>query len=284
MIAKKSAPARQIKPPFPELTLPTVKSEPKTNFLSYSYLIYGRKKIGKTSLASCFPDCFFLMSEPGAENLRVYQRAMKSWKDFVTYLDLLEANPNRFKTLVVDIGDPLYDWCLQHICEKNGIDHPSDVRDFGATWKEISQEFVRQCNRLLPMNSGRGLVVVSHEKIVEVEIAGSVSKMERIIPTMEKHTLEFFNGKVDVIAYYTYKNKERLIVIDGDEKLEAGCRLKYNFRTPANERVRVIKAGKAEEEAFRNFENAFHNRQVTSGVVAASAPAAPAASVVKKKL
>lgn len=273
------------KPPAPALTLPTEKSVPKANFLEYSYLIYGRKKIGKTSFAGCFPDCFFLMTEPGAENLKVYQRPVRNWKEFVGYLDLLDANRSRFKTIVLDIGDPLYKWCLQHICAEAGIDHPSEMRDYGATWDSIAQEFNKQCNRLLPMNSGRGLVVVSHEKVVEVEVAGSVVKMERIIPTMEKHTLEFFNGKVDVIAYYTYKQKERVLAIDGDEKLEAGCRMKYNFKTPAGERVRVIRAGKSEEETYKNFESAFHNRQTTTGEVAAkpSAPSAPSTSVVKKK-
>ena len=260
-----------------ELTLPTEKSVPKKSFLDYSYMLYGRKKIGKTSLAGCFPDCFFLMSEPGAENLKVYQRPIRNWKEFVGYLDLLDANPERFRTVVIDIGDPLYDWCLKYICDKEGIDHPSEIKDYGATWKAITQELNNQCSRLLPINSGRGLVVTSHEKSIEVDVAGSVTTLQRIIPTMEKHTMEFFNGKVDVIAFYTYKGKERILVIDGDERLEAGCRLKYNFKTTAGERVSVIRAGKTEEETYQNFENAFHNKQLKSGVIAA-----PVDSVVKK--
>lgn len=285
-IVKKKAISKPVtfkpKSPALSLSLPVERSVPKRNFLEYSYLIYGRKKIGKTTLASMFPDSFFLMTEPGAENLKVYQRPVNNWKQFTGYLDLLYKEPTKFKTIIVDIGDPLYKWCLRSICEEQGIDHPNEMRDFGATWDRIAQEFHSQCARLLPMNSGRGLVVISHERSVDVDIAGSVTKMERIVPTMEKNTYEFFNGKTDVIAYYTYQGKERKIIIGGDEKLEAGSRLKYNFLTTRGEKVCVIDGGKSEEETFINFKNAFENKQAEKGGIVKEKSAVVSSSVVKK--
>src|SRR6478752_4032607 len=80
------------------LTLPTEMSVPLTRFQDYSLWLYGARKIGKTTLASMFPDTFLMMAEPGAKDLSVYQRAITQWKHFTGYIKLLEKD-DRFATV-----------------------------------------------------------------------------------------------------------------------------------------------------------------------------------------
>jgi hypothetical protein len=247
------------------ISLPTERSVPKSDLLQYSYLFFGRKKIGKTTLAAQFPDAFFLMTEPGAENLRVYQRAVADWNTFVSYLDLLDENRKRFKTVVLDIADPLYDFCLRQICKDKNLEHPNEAGDYGQTWKKVNSEFEKQCSRLLPMNSGRGLVLISHEKSKEIDVVGEDKPVERIIPTMERHCMEYFNGKVDMIAYYCFKKSKRKIIIQGDEFLEAGCRCEENFLNVSGEKLISFPAGNSAKESYKIFEDAFNNKLSEKG-------------------
>ena len=49
------------------IKLPTKKSKIESDLSKYSILLYGKIKIGKTSLAAQFPDALFLMTEPGGK-------------------------------------------------------------------------------------------------------------------------------------------------------------------------------------------------------------------------
>ena len=66
---------------------------------------------------------------------------------------------------------------------------------------------------------------------------------------------------VDVVAYYQYIGNERYLTIRGDEEVTAGTRTKNHFLTPSGEPIFRIPMGKSEEEAFKNLENAFNNKQ-----------------------
>ncbi|HOK47887.1 MAG TPA: AAA family ATPase, partial [Bryobacteraceae bacterium] len=61
------------------MALPTKKTPPRANLGDYSILIYGPTKIGKTTLASQFPEALFLATEPGLNALEAYQIPITSW-------------------------------------------------------------------------------------------------------------------------------------------------------------------------------------------------------------
>ena len=61
-----------------DLTLAEVNSPPE-ELRAFSMLIYGSKKIGKTTLASRFPNPYFLALEPGTKALRVRSSACPTW-------------------------------------------------------------------------------------------------------------------------------------------------------------------------------------------------------------
>lgn len=247
------------------VSLPTEKSKPVSTIGGYSILIYGKKKIGKTTLAAQFPDALFLMLEPGAKKLSIYQRSVPDWRHFKGYVQLICAQKNPFQTIVIDPVDILYDHCLRYVCTKLVIQHPSDEA-YGKGWDAVKKEFNGEISKLL--NSGKGVIFISHMKEEEIE-ERSGKKYHRRTNTMAGQARGAIEGVVDVWACYDYEGKERTLTILGDDFTDAGHRLNEppgaRFLFSSGRPIREIPMGKTSKEAFENFMKAFNNQLQEGG-------------------
>jgi hypothetical protein len=238
-------------------------------------LFFGDKKIGKTSLAAQFPDALFLMTEPGARALPVYQISILDWRMFRDTLKLLRTSEGqRFKTIVVDTVDLLFKMAETFACQKLGIAHPSE-EDWGRGWSAVRDEFTAQMQVLL--NIGKGVILISHATEREIKTR-SGTKYDRIQPTMSNQARDIVEGMVDIWAYYTYEGTQRVLQIRGDEHIMAGNRLQENFRYNGKE-VREIHMGASAEEAYRNLVACFNNKYKPVPITAEEDAPAP---VIKK--
>ena len=239
--------------------LPTEKSIPSNNLNDYSIFLYGEKKIGKTTFVSQWEDAYFMMFEPGAKALSILKSDIPDWETFKLAIDLLEENPDYCKTVVIDTVDLCYEACFNYMGRKLRIEHPSDVNDYGKTWNQYEREFVSQLQRIF--NLGKGCVFISHaeQKDLKTRTGSVFNKLE---PTAPKQAQRFLGGIVDLWAYYGYRNKQRILVIDGDEYINAGNRFINNFKYTNGKRVEVVPMGNSPEESFKNFNNAYLNKLV----------------------
>jgi hypothetical protein len=236
------------------VTLPDKPSKPAKELSDFSWLIYGERKIGKTTLMSQFPDPFFLAFEPGHKALEVFFRLVDDWSEVWSYLDLLEAD-SRFKTVVVDVVDRAYRLCFNHVCGLNYVKHPNDdSQQWGKIWDAIGQEFDRFVNRLLRI--GKGVVFLSHAELKQVTKRDG-SSWDQLQPTLSGQPMKVVEGLVDIIAYYGYSEDGRELVIRGDQFVDAGCRPKEQFKTTDGTPVVVIPMGSSESEAYENLMSAF---------------------------
>jgi hypothetical protein len=269
MTGKSAAPAALKKP---TMELPTGVNVPPSRFSDYSMLLYGRKKIGKTSLCAQMPGAYFIATEPGTKALKVRASQVKTFDDIDGLIKLLEQRVKEGKpyceTLVWDTIDLVYDLAWDKVCKAKMINHPSEERDFGATWKEIRDLFRSVVVRSLKL--GCGVVFVSHDTEKEVELPDG-SKIERRMPTMATKAMSEIEGIVDIIGFYEYSGEKRSLHIQGSDTLVAGCRCKWNFKTTAGERIRSIDMGNSEEESMRNLQRAFDNKQTTIDAFVATA-------------
>jgi hypothetical protein len=265
---KDEKPSRRarVDPPS-DFKLPDEISEPSEKLGDYTMMIFGEKKIGKTTLAAEFPDAMFLFFEPGGRGLRVYGSAIDTWDDARAALKLLRKN-KRFSTIVVDTADLAYKLCDTWVCADMGIKDPGDA-PYGLGWRNVRKEFERWITGLA--HCGKGLIIISHASEQEVEMASGES-VSRLSPTMAKQAREILDGMVDIWAYYGYHGRRRILVIEGDERLAAGHRLTERFRTTDGERLRSIDMGKSPKEGYTNVLAAFNNAYVP-----------PAEPVAKKK-
>lgn len=237
-----------------KLTLPTERSEPKDKLQDYSILLYGMKKIGKTTLSSMFPKALFLFCEPGGKALSVYGRPVRNWKEFKSYVKLV-CKSKEFENIIIDTADYAYDYCADYICKKLVIDHPSD-EDWGKGWKAVKTEMALEVNRLL--HSGKGVIFISHSRDEEIKKhnGGTFNKTSS---TLSKQAKELLEGLVDIWAYYTYEGEKRVLIIRGDDYVDAGHRVEGRFQYTDGTPVRKVPMGNSKEEAYKNLVAAFDN-------------------------
>lgn len=238
------------------VTINTDPSKNKLDMLDLTYLIYGERKIGKTSFLSHFPDTYFFMFEPGAKSLKIAQNNVPSWDDFLSLIDQLEEHDD-IATTVIDTGALAYERCFEHICEKMGIEHPQDI-SYGKAWSAIKQEFNRAHTKLLSM--GKGFVVTAHSTVVERETRSGTT-FSQTVPDYPSAADKLYTGIIDTIGFYHYHGSERFLQIRGDDYVLAGTRCEDNFLTPDGEQVYRVPMGNSSKEAFDNFVRAFNNKQ-----------------------
>jgi len=201
--------------------LPEKKTKPGAEQLTY--LIYGPNKIGKSELASKFPEPLFLITEPGLNFIEAFKVEIDSWDTFLDVCGELTTD-TRFKTLVFDVADDLALYCMYYVCEKFGMDHPSD-EGYGKGWSFVKNEFTRVMKKL--SLQGRGLVFISHA--TEREIETRTKKYTRTMASLGSGSRNIIYGLVDIIAYIGYNPEnpaERKIYLRGSSNIDCGSRAK----------------------------------------------------------
>jgi hypothetical protein len=244
-----------------EVSLPTEISEPASSIGEYSMLLYGEKKIGKTTLAAEFDRAFFLMCEPGGKALSIYQRPVNSWLEFKKYVALL-VRDNKFKTVVIDTVDIAYKMNVDYICKKLVIDHLSE-EDWGKGWAAARDEFDAEIGKLL--RTGKGVIFVSHAAEKEIKTRTG-DRYHKIYPTMASQARDVLEGIVDIWAYYCYDNKKRVLVIEGNDHIGAGHRLQGRFKYLNGDPINQVPMGSNPSEAYNNFIKAFNNKLEKGGI------------------
>lgn len=237
------------------IVLPTKKSVRSDRLQDYSILLYGKKKIGKTSLTAQFEDTLAMMCEPGGKAQEMYQVAIRNWADLRQATKLFVKN-DRFKTATVDTADYAYEYCMEYVCRKMVIDHPSD-EGYGKGWKAVRNEFNSWVSELL--HSGKGVIFISHSKDEEMKTRRG-DTFNKVGASMAGQAKDILEGLVDIWANYDYDGKRRYLIIGGNDEVDAGHRVEGHFLDSEGEPLDRISMGRSPEEAYRNFVAAFDNR------------------------
>lgn len=193
------------------------------------FLLYGPPKIGKTVTASGFPNTWFLSCEKNYDHVSIFNTDIASWKDFKDVVRLICKKNHSFKIIVIDTADLLGTYCVEYVCDKLKIAHPTDA-PWGKGHDLISREFEREVQKLFI--AGFGLIFLSHTKTVEFTRRGMT--ITRNMPTLPNVLRRIILPKVNVIGYMDTKEiktkikgkmryvTRRVITFDPDEFVEAG--------------------------------------------------------------
>jgi hypothetical protein len=188
------------------ITLPTEKTKPTRDPSRLRWLFYAEPKTGKTTLAAGFNDPLFLVTEKSTEAINAFQIEIKKWEDFKDAVELLLKGNHKFKTVVVDVVDGLYKYCVAFCNNRLGIIHQSDV-GFAKGYHSVDNEFEHWMNKL--EMSGLGIVFTSHigEKEIQQKGGGSYVK---IIPGLAKRGRDVLEPKVTVIGYLQWEKIKKV--------------------------------------------------------------------------
>lgn len=246
----------------------------KTHFLDFVYLIYGPKKVGKTKFSSLFGanegTTYFLMFEKLADHLAIRQTLMADHTDPISkefipawlyaeaFLESIISNPRGIRTLCPDGMLAMYEKAFIQGCKEGGFQYPGMENDQGRSWNKVKTTFYRFVNRLV--ESKFGIIFNCHDVAMMQERFDGVKT--QIVPNVPKYADEFIRHKIDNVFYMHIRGKgQRWLQLRGDEVVYAACAPEKNFLTPNGDPIWMVPMGDNAEQGFKNFMNAFNNRQ-----------------------
>jgi hypothetical protein len=244
--------------------MPKKKSKPATQFNQFRYLIFGQKKIGKTTMFGQMPNALFLPTEEGVKDLAVYQSVDKddrpilldTWPLFKAWVQGF-IQSKKFDATIIDTIDGAYDLCEDWVCSELSIENPRDEA-WGGAYTMIYRQF-KNCFRPL-MTCGKGVVLLSHDKTREVERWDSDKPINQLQCSIGGKCGNYITGAVDLWGYYGYYKDSRRLYIKGNQYLDCGSRFNHHFLTPKGKKLPYIPMGDSPEESYTNLLLGFDNK------------------------
>lgn len=172
--------------------------------------IYGRVMSGKTTFASQFDGAYIISTDGNAEYTFPPERIMRvrNYKDLNDAIAKLKTiNP---KWVIVDTTSYLIDYLRFYWCDKNGVEHESEIAYKGYT---MLRSFLWESIFTIA-NSFDNVMFISHEQeIIEKNKFGrEISKFQ---PVFEEKLRDQMSGLMGVIA-----RTVKTIAEDGTAKYE----------------------------------------------------------------
>ena len=171
------------------------------------FWFYGEPGTRKTSVAAKFPGSLIIATENGYKFINgVIAQRVTSWNEVKQVYRQLKQQEvmDKFKTIIFDRADSLYEYCKQYICSIKNISDLGDLA-YSAGYTAARREF----NSIIKgMESlGYGMVFITHDKIdmekqTKQDLENNAAKVLRgyadFTFLLKKETID---GAETVIAY-----------------------------------------------------------------------------------
>ena len=129
------------------------------------FWFYGEPSTRKTSVAAKFPSPIFFATEKGYKFINgVMAAPINNWNEVrQLYRQLKDPRvKEKYKTVVFDRADTLYDYCKQYICSVNGIQDLGELA-YSAGYTKARKEFNSIIKGIESL--GYGMVFITHDKV-----------------------------------------------------------------------------------------------------------------------
>ena len=181
-------------------------------------LIFGTEGVGKTTLASQFPNALILDTEDGSKRLNVARYRCKHWTDLMVAVRELIVDSQGFKTVVIDSADWAEWLCRTHLCEKHGkksIEEWPYGKGFTLLAETYSQ-LLEACDKLV--DRGLHVVFVAHSKVVRTSPPDETEGFDRYEVDLHKQIAPAVKEWADLILFVNFRTK---VVEGGDGRKKA---------------------------------------------------------------
>ena len=202
---------------------------------SYMCYWYGNSKTGKSTLCAKLygDDALFICTEKGYNALNIFAVDLTSWNETNGLLRQLKDQnvKDKFKVIVIDTVDILYDLAISYILKINACNDLSD-KPFGKLYSEVDKifnNFLLEITRL-----GYGLALIGHAKTQSKLAKKGKNEVESdyTIPSLARRGYQIVANMVDNIFYVTIDydeegNRVRVLKTRETSEFFAGSRFKY---------------------------------------------------------
>lgn len=242
--------------------LSTEINEPPENLWEYTVCFYGKKGIGKTSLAAQFPNAFVFMWEPGRRNLRIRQQNMYEIPEserWAVYKELQQQalDDDSIGVIVNDTVDRLYEACLAGNLYDRGIKAPPSD-DYGQTWREVKSDLEDTLD--LIRIGEKGHVMLSHETERDMTTIDGAN-ISVVQPSCMPAAFKYIQAAADFAFYYGISEGHHAMFLRGiDNFIWAGCGSDEHFMEPKGEPVSILDMGTNPSIAYSRLVDSFNNK------------------------
>ena len=201
-------------------------------------VIYGTEGIGKSSLASQFPEPLFIDTEGSTDNMDVARLDKPtSWIMLNNQIVFIKANPTVCKTLVIDTIDWAESLCVDNLCAMHG---KKGIEDFGYGngYVYAKEEMGRFLNKLQDLiEIGINVVLTAHAQIRKFELPdemGSYDKYElKLGKKTSSQTAPLVKEWADLLLFCNYKTYLISQEKSTKKKAQGNQRVMYTEHNPA---------------------------------------------------
>lgn len=201
-------------------------------------VIYGIEGIGKSSLASQFPEPLFIDTEGSTDNMDVARLDKPtSWIMLNNQIAFIKANPTVCKTLVIDTIDWAESLCVDNLCAMHG---KKGIEDFGYGngYVYAKEEMGRFLNKLQDLiEIGINVVLTAHAQIRKFELPdemGSYDKYElKLGKKTSSQTAPLVKEWADLLLFCNYKTYLISQEKSTKKKAQGNQRVMYTEHNPA---------------------------------------------------
>lgn len=204
-------------------------------------VIYGPEGIGKSTLASRFPEPVFIDTEGSTKDMDVsrFEKAT-SWQMLLEQVKYVKSHPDICKTLVIDTADWAEQMCVEAICQRSG---KSGIEDFGYGngYVYTKEEFGRFLNLLEEViEKGIHVVLTAHAHIKKFELPDEMGSYDRWEMKLGKktssQTAPLVKEWADMVLFANFKtmvyNVDGQGAQKGKNKAQGGKRVMYTTHHP----------------------------------------------------
>lgn len=170
-------------------------------------VLYGVEGIGKTTLASEFPNPLFIDTEDGSKHLDVARVMCPEWGDLTLALAELAVETHGFQTVVIDSVDWAAAACEKALCEKHGKKSIEDW-PYGRGYKMLAEQFAAlldAADRVVA--AGLHVVLVAHAKVQRTSPPDLTEGYDRYELDLDKRLAPGVKEWSDAVLFCNYKTR-----------------------------------------------------------------------------
>ena len=169
-------------------------------------VIYGPEGIGKTTLASRWPDPVFIDTENGTCHMDVKRLpAPRSWRELLDEVRWAADHPEEMGTLVLDTADWAETMCLACVCERKKVKGIEEI-PYGKGYVYAADEFLELLNAMdLVISKGIHVVVTAHAAMRKFEQPDEAGAYDRFELKLSKKDAPLLKEWTDMLLFCNYK-------------------------------------------------------------------------------
>lgn len=196
-------------------------------------VFYGPEGIGKSTIASKFPDPVFCDTEGSTKAMDVRRfDAPKKWEDIFAAVNYVLADPSCCKTFVLDTADWAEALCIAFTCNKGGVNGIEDF-GYGKGYTYVQENFKKLLDKLEEVLAhGIHVVITAHAKMRKFEQPDEMGAYDRWEMKLSRQVAPMLKEWADMVLFVNYKT----YVIEDDKtkskKAQGGKRVMYSTHNP----------------------------------------------------